>query len=93
MIWLKIFNYRDIIDVVTIIPEQRLHLIYSEIIESKDLNKKLQICGSYPKAYLMICNMMGNNWFKEVKWDINAIYGQNSLNEFSLNDFDYINSK
>jgi hypothetical protein len=37
--------------------------------------------------------MMGNNWFKEVKWDINAIYGQNSLNEFSLNDFDYINSK
>ena len=33
------------------------------------------------------------NIYQEVIWDANVIYGKNGLREFSLNDFDYVNTK
>ncbi len=84
---------RDLIDTVNIQPEKRLQTIYNEIIELKKLKKKLQICGCFSKAYIVHCNLIGCNCFQEVVWDVNLIYGQNGLTEFSLNDFDYVNQK
>ncbi len=81
------------IDTVNIQPEKRLQSIYNHIFEFKTLKKKLQICGCYSKAYLVYCNLIGSNCYQEVVWDVNLIYGQNSLVEFSLNDFDYVNQK
>lgn len=68
-------------------------MIYNQILEYKNPKKKIQICGCYSKAYLINCNLIGINHFDEVVWDINLIYGQNSLTDFSLNDFDYVNAK
>ncbi len=81
---------RDLIDTVNIQPEKRFQLIYNEIFEIKTLKKKLQICGCYSKSYSVHCNYLGINCFQEVVWDVNLIYGQNGLTEFSLNDFDYV---
>lgn len=81
------------IEVVNIQPERRLQQIYSEINESKKLKKKLQLCGCYSKAYTIFCDYLNSNFYQEVVWDVNVIYGQNYLSEFSLNDFDYVNLK
>lgn len=84
---------RDLIDTVNIQPEMRLNAIYNDLTEMKTLKKKLQLCGCYSKSYSVHCNFIGMNCFQEVVWDVNLIYGQNGLTEFSLNDFDYVNPK
>jgi hypothetical protein len=59
-------------------PEKRLQLIYNEILEFKNLKKKLAVCGAYSKAYTLIASMMGGNFFQEVVWDVNV----NKRNKF-----------
>lgn len=71
----------------------RLQQIYNEVNEAKKLKKKLQLCGCFSKSYSVHCSFIGMNCFQEVVWDVNLIYGQNGLTEFSLNDFDYVSQK
>lgn len=42
---------------------------------------------------MLFANLYSVNFYQEVSWDVNIIYGKNSLTEFSLNDFDYVNQK
>lgn len=74
-------------------PEKRLVSIYKDINDSKYLRKKLNLCDSYSKAYTVCCDYNSVCFYQEVVWDVNVIYGKNSLNEFSLNDFDYVSIK
>jgi hypothetical protein len=86
-------SVRDIFEHVNVQPEKRIQTIYNEINETNELKKKLQLCGCYSKAYSVYCDVISVNFYQEVVWDVNVIYGQNGLTEFSFNDFDYINSK
>ena len=74
-------------------PERRMQRIYAYLHKSLELKSKLQMCGSYPKAYSVYCDLLGVNFYQEVVWDVNVIYGQCALVDFSLNDFDYVNVK
>lgn len=84
---------KDLYEHVNIQPEKRVTQIYSEINETNELKKKLQLCGCYGKAYSVYCDVSSVNFYQEVVWDVNVIYGQNGLTEFSFNDFDYVNTK
>ncbi len=84
---------RNLFESVLVKPDARLDRIYESIHEKNKLKKRLQICDNYSKAYNVHADWKSTNCYQEVVWDVNVIYGQNALNEFSLNDFDYVNSK
>ena len=84
---------RELIDWVNIQPEKRLNSIYKDINEFKSLRNKLNLCDSYSKAYTVCCDYNSVLFYQEVVWDVNVIYGKNCVNEFSINDFDYVNMK
>jgi hypothetical protein len=84
---------RDLFDFANVQAESRFSQIYARLAETRALKTKLQLCGNYSKAYVLYCDFYGVNTYQEVIWDANVIYGKNGLRQFSLNDFDYINSK
>jgi len=84
---------RDLFECVLVKPDARLDRIYESIHERNKLKKRLHICDNYSKAYNVHADWKNTNCYQEVVWDVNVIYGQNALNEFSLNDFDYVNVK
>jgi hypothetical protein len=63
-----VFNFRDIIDNVAIMPEKRWKDIenFNNEIDSK--LKHEDLCGSYEKAYLCYCDSYFSNIFAEVGW-------------------------
>ena len=79
------------IETVNVLPEKRWHSLQTEWTENRKYKKAVNpdICGNYAQSYLIFCDLFGSNIYQEVVWDINFIYGQNGLKEFSLNDFDY----
>jgi hypothetical protein len=85
---------KDILEFANVQTEARFAQVYTLLNERKALKKKLKLCGNYSKAYLFYCDFFGmSNTYQEVIWDANVIYGKNGLREFSLNDFDYVNTK
>lgn len=83
----------DLIETVCIEPEKRAEHILTSVDENKRHKTQLVLCDNYSKAYVLFANLYSVNFYQEVAWDVNNIYGKNSLNEFSLNDFDYVNLK
>jgi hypothetical protein len=84
---------RNLFECVLVKPDARLDRIYESIHEKHKLKRRLHICDNYSKAYNVHADWKSTNCYQEVVWDVNVIYGQNALNEFSLNDFDYVNAK
>lgn len=81
------------IENICIEPERRAENILAQVDELKGRKSRLILCDNYAKAYMIFAELYSVNFYQEVSWDVNIIYGKNSLCEFSLNDFDYVNLK
>lgn len=85
--------FRDLIENVCIEPDRRAESILTQVDELRGRKSRLILCDNYAKAYMIFADLYSVNFYQEVAWDVNIIYGKNSLSEFSLNDFDYVNPK